>query len=136
MSHHFHIWICLFRFLHRLFWVCFMLFFLFVLFQIHNVSIFAINLKRVVVCMESMTQHWHNTVKLSECQHSLFEIRSKRGMVICSCQMLQMHIQIPAEVLQEFNKKMVGCSSNVCQVQRLYIPITLTIWMMLFRRNK
>lgn len=32
-------------------------FFLFVLFQIHNVSIFAINLKRVVVCMESMTQH-------------------------------------------------------------------------------
>lgn len=40
------------------------------------------------------------------------------------------------KICKSLTEIMIACSSNGCQVQRLYIPFTLTVWMMLLERKK
>lgn len=40
------------------------------------------------------------------------------------------------KICKSFTEIMIACSSNGCQVQRLFIPLTPTTWMMLFRKKE
>lgn len=44
--------------------------------------------------------------------------------------------RIQQKTCKNLTEIMIACPSNGCQVQRLYIPLTPTVWMMLLERKK